>query len=134
MLLDTSGLLCCLDAAEVRHQDAISFFDAASLKFTHNYILVEFVALAHARKYPRHLALSFIKDVAAHPDIDVAWVDEKRHAEGLAMLRGQLDKSYSLCDAVSFLLMRDRGINDALTTDHHFDQAGFRRPLVSSVA
>jgi uncharacterized protein len=53
MLLDTSGLLCCLDAAEERHHDAITYFEAGSLKFTHNYVLVEFVALAHARKYPR---------------------------------------------------------------------------------
>jgi predicted nucleic acid-binding protein len=134
MLLDTSGLLCCLDAAEARHEDATSFFEASSLKITHNYILVEFVALAHARKYPRHVALSFIMDVAAHPDVDIVWIDEKRHAAALAMLREQLDKSYSLCDAASFLLMRDRGIQDALTTDHHFDQAGFRRLLATSVA
>jgi len=49
MLLDTSGLLGCLDAAEVRHHDAITYFEAGSLKLTHNYVLVEFVALAHNR-------------------------------------------------------------------------------------
>jgi predicted nucleic acid-binding protein len=42
-----------------------------------------------------------------------------------------LDKSYSLCDAASFLLMRQRNIVDALTTDHHFVQAGFQRLLSS---
>ena len=39
------------------------------------------------------------------------------------------DKSYSLCDAVSFILMRDRGILDALTTDQHFVQEGFHKLL-----
>jgi len=48
LLLDTSGLLCCLDAAEIRHQEAVTLFEAESLKITHNYVLVEFVALAHA--------------------------------------------------------------------------------------
>ena len=39
------------------------------------------------------------------------------------------DKTYSLCDAVSFLLMRERGITEALTTDRHFEQEGFVRLL-----
>jgi len=43
------------------------------LKITHNYVLVEFVALAHARGYPRHIALSFVADLATH-NIDLVWV------------------------------------------------------------
>jgi predicted nucleic acid-binding protein len=35
------------------------------------------------------------------------------------------DKEWSLVDCVSFVLMRQRGITEALTTDHHFEQAGF---------
>jgi len=45
------------------------------------------------------------------------------------LLRQRLDKDWSLCDAVSFILMREYGIEDALTSDHHFEQAGFRRLL-----
>jgi predicted nucleic acid-binding protein len=47
----------------------------------------------------------------------------------MRLLQMQIDKTYSLCDAVSFILMQQRGITDALTTDRHFDQAGFRRLL-----
>ena len=46
----------------------------AEKKNTHNSVLVEFVALAHARKYPRHIALSFVADIATHPNIEVVWV------------------------------------------------------------
>jgi predicted nucleic acid-binding protein len=35
------------------------------------------------------------------------------------------DKEWSLTDCISFLLMRERGIHEALTHDHHFEQAGF---------
>ena len=47
MLLDTSGLLCLFHAAERQHQAAVAFFDAAPIKITTNYVLAEFVALAH---------------------------------------------------------------------------------------
>lgn len=45
------------------------------------------------------------------------------------LLQVRLDKTYSLCDAISFVLMREHGIQEALTTDHHFEQEGFRRLL-----
>jgi len=53
-----------LDASESRHQAAVTFFEAEPLKNTRNYVLVEFVALAHARRDPRHIALSFVADIA----------------------------------------------------------------------
>ena len=129
MLLDTSGLLCCFDADEVRHDDAIGHYAAAVHRLTHNYVLAEFVALAQARRLVREASLAFVAELAADAEIELFWVDPVLHAEALALLQSQLDKSYSLCDAVSFVLMRRHGIVDALTTDWHFDQAGFRRLL-----
>lgn len=35
------------------------------------------------------------------------------------------DKDWSLTDCISFVLMEQNGIQDALTADHHFEQAGF---------
>ncbi|MFM6264927.1 MAG: PIN domain-containing protein, partial [Dolichospermum sp.] len=39
------------------------------------------------------------------------------------------DKEWGLVDCISFIVMQDRGISDALTTDIHFQQAGFRALL-----
>ena len=64
-----------------------------------------------------------------NPEIEMAWVDEGQHRSALRLLQERLDKTYSLCDAVSFLLMRERGITEALTTDRHFEQEGFVRLL-----
>lgn len=56
-------------------------------------------------------------------------MDEALHQRAISLLESRLDKQYSLCDAVSFVLMREWGLTDALTTDHHFEQEGFRRLL-----
>jgi predicted nucleic acid-binding protein len=109
--------------------DARTLYQAVRMRMTHSYVLAEFVALAHARRLPRMAALTFVSDLIANPDIDMIWVDEALHREALTLLMGRVDKTYSLCDAVSFVLMRQRHITEALTTDHHFEQEGFQRLL-----
>jgi uncharacterized protein len=129
MLLDTSGLLCLVHRAEPFHFEARETYLAGSKRATHNYVLAEFVALAHARGIPRGSALEYVTDLSANPDIELCWVDEALHVRAVKLLQSRMDKGYSLCDAVSFILMWDRRIDDALTTDRHFEQEGFRKLL-----
>lgn len=56
--------------------------------------------------------------------------DEALHHEALALLLARPDKTCSLCDAAGFVLMHPRNLSQALTTDCHFEQEGFRRLLV----
>jgi predicted nucleic acid-binding protein len=35
------------------------------------------------------------------------------------------DKEWGLTDCISFVVMQEQGLTDALTADHHFEQAGF---------
>jgi predicted nucleic acid-binding protein len=130
MLLDTSGLLCLHNRAEPFHAQARTLYGAARVRLTHSYVLAEFVALANARRLPRVAALTFVVDLVENPDIETVWVDEALHREAMALLFARQDKTYSLCDAVSFVLMRQRRLTEALTTDHHFEQEGFQRLLV----
>jgi predicted nucleic acid-binding protein len=43
---------------------------------------------------------------------------------GLQLYRRRVDKEWSLTDCISFVVMSDQGISEALTGDHHFEQAG----------
>jgi predicted nucleic acid-binding protein len=129
MLLDTSGLLCLLDESDKRHGEAQALYKTADEPSTHNYVLAEFVPLCQSRRINRADALTFVIDLLHNPRIEVVWVDEFLHRTALTLLQARLDKTYSLCDAVSFLVMRQRGMTEALTTDRHFAQEGFRRLL-----
>jgi predicted nucleic acid-binding protein len=50
---------------------------------------------------------------------------------GLTFYGSRLDKEWSLTDCISFVVMSERRITDALTGDHHFEQAGFTALLRS---
>lgn len=129
ILLDTSGLLCYVHENEPQHREGVQILENTSRSLTHSYVLSEFVALSQARHYPRFNSLNFIIDLLENPDIDTVWIDESLHREAMNLLFARPDKTYSLCDAVSFVLMRQRGFYEALTTDRHFEQEGFRRLL-----
>lgn len=129
MLVDTSGLMCLFDKRDIRHTDAIRHYSSAHRRLTHNYVLTEFVALALARRAPRSEALQFVSALVTSTEIEVVWVDRDLHDRSLNFLRQHQDKYWSLCDAVSFVTMKDQDILEALTTDHDFEQAGLVRLL-----
>ncbi len=65
------------------------------------------------------------------PRLELTWIDDNLHNQAMRLLENRLDKNYSLCDAVSFVLMRERKTSEALTTDKHFEQEGFIKLLKS---
>ena len=129
MLVDTSGWLCLYHKDEPEHLQAVEIYDAARMYLTHSYILAEFVPLAHVRKLPRAKSLQFTEGILSDSTVELVWVDEKLHRQAVELLQKRPDKNYSLCDAVSFVIMRERGITESLTTDKHFEQDGFVRLL-----
>ncbi|MBG1265947.1 type II toxin-antitoxin system VapC family toxin [Nostoc sp. WHI] len=129
MLLDTSGLLCLHYQTEPLHTEARVAYKRATIRLTHSYIIAEYVALGTARRFPRSSVLAFVVDLLDNPDIKTVWVDEPLHRAAVDLLMERKDKTYSLCDALSFVLMRQRGITEALSTDRHFEQEGFIRLL-----
>ncbi len=129
MLLDTSGLFCLLHRDEPQHTRAIELYAQATLRMIHSYVLAELVPLAQVRGLPRALVMEFSQRALDNDEIELVWVDELWHRQAINLLQARQDKAYSLCDAVSFVLMRERQVSEALTTDKHFVQEGFVRLL-----
>lgn len=130
MLLDTSGLLCFLHQDEPQHKKAVNFLaNANGILLLHNYILAELVALGLVRRLSQSIVLSYTLELLNNPKVAMVWVDEPLYQEAVSLLMSRSDKTYSLCDAVNFVLTRKLGIMEALTTDKHFEQEGFTRLL-----
>jgi len=129
MLLDTSGLLSLIDKREPQQERAVELYDQATIRLTHNYILAELVALGNSRSVPRHVVLEFSDRLLSDGEVELVWINEALHQQALDLLFARPDKTYSLYDAVSFVLMRERAETEALTTDQHFEQEGLVRLL-----
>ena len=73
----------------------------------------------------RGRAAGTVRDARQDPDIDVLPQTRADFDAALALYESRPDKDYSLTDCRSMLAMRDQGIMEALTNDHHFTQEGF---------
>ena len=130
MLIDTSGFFSLYSEEDEHHATAEETYrNYSKRRITTSYVLAEYVALALIRRLPRAEVLAFSNEVLDDESVEIVWVNEELHRRGIELLRDRQDKTYSLCDAVSFVLMRDRGETEALTTDRHFDQEGLVRLL-----
>ena len=131
MLIDTSGFFSLYSEADEHHATAHETYRNTSRRITTSYVLAEYVALGLVRGLPRTEVLAFSEEVLDDESVEIVWVNEELHRRGVELLQQRQDKTYSLCDAVSFVLMRDRGETDALTTDRHFEQEGLVRLLAA---
>jgi predicted nucleic acid-binding protein len=129
MFIDTSGWFVVFDSGDVHHEKARDYYESNNRLVTHSYVLAEFVALSEARKKHRIEMLTFLSKLLQDSQIQIIWVDESLTTRSLQLLRSRTDKVWSLCDAVSFVVMQDMDLIDALTTDRDFEQAGFVRLL-----
>lgn len=72
----------------------------------------------------------FLQSVRTHPKTTVIVDLEPWLTRGLDLYGRRPDKGWTLTDCISFEVMTERGITDALTADHHFTQAGFQALLL----
>ena len=74
----------------------------------------------------RKLFVPFVRDLQKDLRVTIVGLDKSCFERGLERFARRPDKEWSFTDCVSFVVMEDRGLTEALTTDHHFEQAGFR--------
>ncbi len=71
------------------------------------------------------MIVSLINNLKTSLWIDVLHISSEIDDQAWQLFSQRLDKNWSLVDCSSFIVMRQYGIQEALTTDHHFEQAGF---------
>lgn len=130
LFVDTSGWAYLVDRHVTLHQDVREIYNQAMRQrralITTNYIIGELVALLTSRsRISRYQLFTYIDALKKSPNVEIIHVDADLDSEAWNFLKARGDKEWSLVDASSFVIMHKYGMKEALTSDHHFIQAGF---------
>ena len=127
IFIDTAAFLAVLNANDQFHQSAKHIWDeilsSDSSLFSSNYVILETTALLQHRFGIEALRL-FEIDIL--PVVEIAWVDETIHKQGLSALLAANRRDLSLVDCTSFEIMRQTGMDRVFTFDPHFREQGFK--------
>ena len=111
------------DLLHPRSQDFSRRFTGRLL--TTEYVLIE-VGNFLSRSRDREPFVGLTRSLRSDPNTIIVPGDHVLYEQGLNLYAQRMDKEWSLTDCISFVVMKQYGITDALTGDHHFEQAGFR--------
>lgn len=134
IFVDTSGWGNLADSTQPFHEAALQLYFSAPRKgykfVTTNYILIELVALMTSPLHiPRKEIAAFINAIKQSNAVETVHIDAELDRRAWQLLVSRPDKAWSLTDCASFVVMQILGLNQALTSDRHFEQAGFVRLL-----
>ena len=125
VFIDTSFVVALVNEKDQHHQRAselADLFDGYPL-ITTDAILLE-VGNALARNF-KEQASETIGDFLTSDEVEIVNLDATLFHSAFELYRAHRDKTWGLTDCISFVVMQERGIIDALTNDKDFRQAGF---------
>ena len=127
---DTFFFLALINQNDAAHHSAVAYSSTHDdALITTAWVLTE-VANGLARSSQRAVFPRLLAKLRSSPASEIIPPSAELMDRGVALYADRADKHWSLTDCISFIVMEDRGIRDALTGDHHFRQGGFNALLV----
>lgn len=132
VFVDTAAWIALHDKTDDLHDAAIrarsDLYHRKTRFVTSEFVLLEF---ADALRYPRTRGDTYgvITKLKADSTIVIESASSTLFDEALDLYNDRPDKEWSLTECSSFVIMKNREIETAFTSDHHFEPAGFTRLL-----
>lgn len=127
LFLDSNFVIGLEIADDQHHEEAAQYWrvllETSFCLVTTSYVLDEIVTFLNSRRQ-HDKAVKVGNNLLNASHVQIIHVDEPLFYEGWQYFEQHADKTYSLTDCVSFVLMEKLGIREALTFDRHFTQAG----------
>lgn len=132
LFLDTSYAIALFVPADRHHPQARELADILQRDrlrvVTTRAVLLE-IGNALSKPLQREVGAQFLNALEDDRRVEIVPLSNELYHDGLKLFSRRKDKSWSLVDCISFEVMREHAVNDSLTSDGHFEQAGFRALL-----
>ena len=129
VFLDTSYAVSLSAPGDENHQRAVELADELEANGTHfvttRAIMLE-IGNALAKVRYRQAAVRLLSALEDDPRVEIIPASDELYRRAVRIYRDRLDKEWGLIDCMSFVVMGDEKLSEALTADDHFRQAGFR--------
>jgi uncharacterized protein len=122
---DTSFFVATIGPRDQYHEQAVEFmrmYDGQVL--TTDFVLVEFGNYLFRIK-DRPFLEPVLRNIRANPQYEIMPASRELLNRGFELFSSRPDKEWSLTDCISFVVMQEHGVTEALTSDADFEQAGF---------
>lgn len=130
VFVDTSAWIALLNKDDIWHKKAhrirLMLSQQSYCFITSNFVLLE-LADALCSVLKRQKTIDFIRNLGLVKSTKVISLNDELFFAGIDLYKSRQDKDWGLTDCISFIVMQREGIAEALTTDKHFEQAGFIR-------
>ena len=123
---DTSWFLAMIGRNDIHHAKAVALSRERQVPLiTTEWIITELAdGLSRPPEFRRVFA-AVLRSIQEDPTALIVPAESQLFRAGLELYQNRPDKEWSLTDCISFVVMQDRRITEALTGDHHFEQAGY---------
>ena len=128
---DTFYFVAMLNRRDANHERAMALNASLRVRLVTTAWIVTETANAMSKPPDRLLFLQLLERLRTSPSVSIVPFSQSLFEEGLRLYAARSDKGWSLTDCVSFIVMEQEHVKDALTGDHHFVQAGFNALFLS---
>lgn len=129
VFLDTAYAIALSSEEDSLHELALRIADDLEEQqtdmVTTQAVLLE-IGNALSKKRFRHAAVALLQALESDPKVEIVPFSQELYDKGFDLFRKRPDKDWGLIDCVSFIVMQEQGITQALTTDDHYRQVGFQ--------
>lgn len=130
--LDAAYLIALASTTDQHHAAAVKIASALATRpsrlITTRAVLLE-IGNALSKPNLRLIGSGLLKDFENDPEVEIVPLDDALYHRGFELFESRFGKAWSLTDCISFVVMGERGLTGALTSDQHFEQAGFAAML-----
>jgi len=132
LFLDTSFSIGLVSPKDQIHEKAIAWsekIENSKIPIVTTQVILLEIGNALSKSFFRQIGIGLLENLESDSNTTIISLTDELYNKAFELFRNRPDKEWGLVDCISFVVMRERNIEAALTADEHFIQAGFRALL-----